>query len=158
MVREASLPNRVLLARSSALAAAFVLLSISGCGNGLATVTGQVTMNGEPIIGGDNVRATVYLFPEGGTGAPAVGLLNKEGRYKVSTGSQPGVFPGSYVVTISASELIPSRIEGEAGGGRAITPRRYADPSTSGLRVEVGDGSNEFDFDLVGPPPGKRRR
>ena len=140
--------------------ASALLPLLSGCGDGLANVSGQVTLNGSPLAGSDTVRGTVYFFPEGGTGAPAVGLVDGEGEYALSTGSKGGVSPGAYVVTVSATELIPPKIAGEAPGGRAITPRRYADPSQSGFRVDVAPGSNVFDFALEGemkPTRGRRR-
>ena len=132
--------------------------SLPGCGNGLSDVSGHITLNGQPLVGGGDMRTTVYFFPEGGTGAPAVGLTDEDGNYEIQTGSQEGVMPGSYLVTISASKLIPPRVPGEAAGGKPLTPRKYANPSTSGLRVEVAPGSNEFDFALEGNPPGRRRR
>ncbi|MEM8495152.1 MAG: hypothetical protein AAF663_07160 [Planctomycetota bacterium] len=120
-----------------------------------------MSVDGEPLPGGGSVSGTVFFFPEGGTGAPAVGSLDADGRYSVRTGSQGGILPGPYLVTVSAAEIIPAKTKGAAPGGRPITPRRYADPAKSGLRVNVADGSNEFDFDLDGtpdPPPRRRRR
>lgn len=137
---------------------ATALSTFVGCGNGMATVSGQVTLNGEPLAGGNDIRGTVYFFPEGGTGAPAVGLLDEDGRYRIQTGSQRGVQPGAYLVTISASQLIGTRVEGVPPAGRVITPRKYADPSKSGFRVDVASGSNEFDFEMVGEPPRSRKR
>ncbi len=134
------------------------VLTLAGCGNGLANVSGQITLNGSPLAASETVRGTVYFFPEGGTGAPAVGLVDAEGEYSLSTGSEGGVSPGAYLVTISASELIPAKIPGEAPGGRAITPRKYADPSQSGFRVQVASGSNVFDFALEGQPTPIRNR
>lgn len=132
--------------------------SLSGCGNSLSQVSGGVTIDGEPIAGGENVRATVYFYPEGGTGTPAIGLLDESGQYEISTGSQSGIQPGSYVVTISATEIIPAKQQGEAPTGRPITARKYADPRLSGFRVEVEPGSNTFDFDLEPVQRTRRRR
>jgi len=156
------MPNRRFCMRAQRLAACFVLGSallatISGCGNSLSKVSGQVTMAGEPIAGGDGVRATVYFYPEGGIGTPAIGILDSDGRYEIATGSQTGMEPGAYVVTISATQIIPSK-GGGAPSGRRITAPKYGDPKQSGFRVEVGKGSNEFDFDLEPPVKQRRRR
>lgn len=121
---------------------------VTGCGNGLATVSGEVSLDGEPLRGGDGVRAMVYLYPEGGSGAPAVGLVDESGKYSVSTGTKQGVAPGAYLVSISASELIGKEEVGVPRAGRRITPAHYADPRQSDLRVEVSPGSNTFDFAL----------
>ena len=122
--------------------------AVTGCGSGLANVTGQVTLDGQPIVGGSDVRGTIYLYPEGGLGAPASGILDEEGRYDISTGTRGGVAPGPYLVSISAIQIIPPRIEGDAPGGRPLTPRKYANPNQSGYRVDVAAGSNTFDFAL----------
>lgn len=131
--------------------AGFVLLilpAILGCGNGLAQVTGTVTLDGQPLRGGGDVRAMVYLHPEGGTGAPAVALIDESGQYRVSTGAESGVLPGPYLVSISASQLTGDDAVGVPRSGRRITPDRYADPRTSGLRIDVGAGENTYDFEL----------
>ena len=39
-----------------------------GCGNSLASVSGKVTLDGKPIQGGNDVRATVYFNPAGAGG------------------------------------------------------------------------------------------
>lgn len=134
-----------------------VLPVVVGCGNGLASVSGEVSLDGEPLRGGGEVRAIVYLYPEGGSGAPAVGLVDDAGEYSVMTGTKDGVAPGSYLVSISASELIGEDIPGVPRSGRRITPPHYADPRQSDLRVQVAEGSNEFDFALDSTPVKKRR-
>ncbi len=129
-----------------------------GCGNGLASVEGTVTLDGQPLAGGGDTRAMIYLFPEGGTGAPAVGLLDDAGEFTISTGTKVGVKPGPYVVTISASKLVGDRTPGVPRSARRLTPPKYADPNKSGFRVDVEPGSNEYEFALESPPPSRRRR
>lgn len=134
-----------------------------GCGDGLASVRGQVLLDGAPLTGGGDTRAMVYLYPEGGTGAPAVGLVDENGEFSVSTGAKRGVEPGAYLVTISASRLIGEDVPGVPRSAERLTPPKYADPRRSGLRVEVDEGSNEYEFALKSEPviernPRRRRR
>ncbi len=136
----------------------FTGLALSGCGNGLASVTGSVSIDGQPITGGESTRAMVYFFPESGTGAPAIGIINDSGEYRMRLGSRTGVVPGTYIVTISATELVQSKNPDLPPSGRLISPRRYKDPKTSGLKAEVAAGSNEFDFDLVPDPKPTRSK
>jgi hypothetical protein len=129
---------------------ALVCLAISGslvgCGNNLAQVAGYVTVDGEPLRGGPDVKATVYFQPSAG-GAPAVGIVDGEGKYNLSTGSQQGVAPGEYLVTCSASQIIASPTGGTPGGKRVTDPK-YASTQTSGLRFSVQEGPNQYDIAL----------
>lgn len=134
------------------------LPTVVGCGSGLAKVSGAVTMDGEPLRSGGDVRAMVYFYPEDGTGAPAVGLVDEAGQYSIATGTQNGVKPGAYLVSISASQLLGEAEIGVPRSGRRITPAKYADPRQSGLRVEVAKGSNTFDFALEADQPSRRTR
>src|SRR5262245_14649783 len=89
-----------------------------GCGNGLSTVNGTVTLDGRPLAGSEKLRGTVQFSPEDGHGTNAVGYLDENGHYDLSSGSRVGVLPGKYLVTIAANEIIPPKIAGGAPGGR----------------------------------------
>jgi len=119
----------------------------NGCGNDLAQVTGVVTVDGQPLRGGGDVRVTVIFQPSTGNGRVAVGLANADGEYRLSSGSEQGVVPGDYVVTCSAIELVRTP-GGGAAGARAITDPSYANSRTSGFRFTVQPGKNEFDLAL----------
>jgi hypothetical protein len=125
------------------------LTSFSGCGNGLASVSGSVTLDGQPLRGGNGVRGTVTFQPKSGQGATAVGNLDENGKFVLSTGSQKGVAPGDYLVACSATQIIPSKNPGGTPSGRRVTPLKYADAQTSGLQFTVQSGGNEFELPLV---------
>jgi hypothetical protein len=131
-------------------AAALMLLALTGCGSGLAEVSGVVTVDGQPLRGGSDVRATVCFQPTTGGGLTAVGLLDENGVYRLSSGSQEGVLPGEYLVTCSATQLVRGP-DGSAAGGRRITNPVYANAKTSGLKFTVEPGSNEFNLTLNAP-------
>src|SRR5262245_11309935 len=58
--------------RVSAVGAASLLfLALSGCGSKLAQVTGVVTVDGQPLRGGNDVRATVVFQPTTSAGTAA---------------------------------------------------------------------------------------
>jgi hypothetical protein len=126
-----------------------VLLALGGCGNGLSQVSGQVTLDGQPVHGGKgDVRVTVQFQPADGVGANAIGLADEEGNYKVATGSQIGIRPGDYFVTCSVSTL---------GRGGPVADPKYANAKTSGLRFTVQPGKNEFKIQLQSPSKTGRR-
>jgi hypothetical protein len=107
-----------------------------------------VTLDGEPLRGGDNVHGTVYYQPASGGGAAAVGLLDENGHYTLSSGSKTGVAPGEYLVTCSATQIIPANQPGGTPSGRRITDPNYANARTSGFKFTVAPGKNEFNLAL----------
>ena len=119
-------------------------VTLSGCGNGLAQVSGQVTLDGQPVHGGKgDTRVTVQLQPADGVGATAVGLADENGNYKIATGSQAGIKPGDYYVSCSVSTL------GVAG---PVADPKFANTKTSGLKLTVQPGKNEYNIPLQRPP------
>ena len=118
-----------------------------GCGDRLATVTGHVTLDGEPLAGGPELRGIVQFNPAGGSGVTATAYLDAEGKYRLATGSQDGIMPGPYEVAISATRIIYGQ-PGEAPSGRPVTLRRYAKAKDSGFTADVAPGRNTFDFEL----------
>jgi hypothetical protein len=130
------------------------LAPFTGCGNNLADVGGTVTLDGQPLRGGSGVRATVVFQPVSGSMTGAVGIVDENGRYRLSTGSGEGAAPGDYLVTCSATQIIPSKQPGGTPTGRRITDPKYANAKTSGLQFTVQPGINEFDIALEARPGG----
>lgn len=126
-------------------------LMVSGCGNGLSQVSGIVTMDGQPLNAGDDVHATIFFQPASG-GPSAAGVLNADGEYSLSSGSQKGVAPGEYLVTVSATKLIPTQNPGETPTGKLISHPKYVSAKTSGLRFQVTEGRNEINVPIESAP------
>lgn len=124
-----------------------VLGALSGCGNGLADVSGTVTLDGQLLRGGQGVVATVMFQPVSGNGNPAVGNVDPDGRYQLFTGVRSGTAPGEYVVTCAATQVVPSK-DGGAASGKALTDPKYASAQTSGLKCTVQSGDNAYDIAL----------
>lgn len=143
------------MVRTSNAAHALMVASLltAGCGNDYdAFVTGRVTLAGAPLT-----RGTVSFMPQS-AGPPASGSIAADGIYELRTGRAESISSGPYIVTVTANEP-PTQAQGEDGGplplGKAITPRWYADPATSGLAYTVKPGKNEINLDLsTTPPPG----
>lgn len=129
--------------------AAACCLLLAGCGSDLGQVSGTVTLNGEPLRGGNGVRATVVFQPLAAGGVPAVGNVGPEGEYSLFSGAKEGVVPGEYAVTCTASQKVAGRDPTAAPTGRRITDPKYGNPQTSGLQFTVQPGSNEFNIALA---------
>lgn len=138
---------------------AFVALSIAvgGCGGAFdATVSGEVTLDGEPISTG-----TVTFKPTG-NGSMAYAKIDESGTYRLRTGREIGLPPGEYQVTVVAREQSREAYGKEGGpppAGKMITPEWYRSTDSSGLSFQVESGSNQIDLSLTTePPPGWNSR
>ena len=123
------------------------LLFASGCSNSnAASVSGTVTLDGQPLAG-----ANVSFYPDGGSGAPANGQTDAQGRYSLSTGTDVGLAPGKYVAVVVATKEPPQPYD--ATGAEIppipITPAKYADTAKSDLKVDVKAGKNDVPLALV---------
>jgi len=109
-----------------------VLLGCSQTPEGVAEVTGTVTMDQEPLS-----NAVVTFIPVEG-GRPSTGKTDESGAYRlVYTREAFGALTGEHDVEISTLE----------SQGEEIVPNKYN--SKSQLTETVEPGSNEIDFDLT---------
>ena len=130
----------------------FAAVATAGCGDGLAKVSGTVTLDGQPIVGGSGVHGSVNFYPANGSGVPAVGIIDASGRYKLMSGSRNGTEPGAYLVSIAMNIITLPTKPSEMPQPTLITPKKYASMSESGLRAEIKAGSNTLDFDMSSKP------
>ncbi len=122
----------------------------AGCGGGppqpLAPVTGKVTFNGQPLPTG-----TLIFMPKAG-GPPAIGMIDKEGAFKMTTDDFEGAVPGVHTVMISALKE-----NGDFAPQTELIPQKYG-TEQSGLTADVkADQPNVIDFKLEGAVPKPRR-
>lgn len=123
------------------------ILSGCGSGNGLAPVTGRVTLDDKPIEG-----AAVLFQPDSG-GVPATGVTGANGEFELTTsglgsGATIGKNGVSVAKTVSVqpnrkiedSEIVPMKSE---------TPVRYASPKTSGISIDVKPGMDPVELKLI---------
>lgn len=123
-------------------------VAIAGCSDGLGKVAGTVTIDNQPVAGGPELYGTVTFTPASG-GAPGVGIIDGSGHYSVSTGAQKGVAPGTYLVSIAVRQVKPPTNQDALPQATLISPKKYLNSATSGLREEIKAGSNTCDFALT---------
>ncbi len=109
-----------------------------------APVSGLITLNGEPVAG-----ASVVFAPRKKNGSAAAGTTDAAGMFKMTTfQAGDGVIPGGYSVAIS--KIVTIDEDAKTRQERHLLPPKYAEPSTSGLTVEVAaEGRNMFDIELA---------
>ena len=90
---------------------------ITGCSkSGLVRVEGIVVLDNQPVP-----EATVLFIPEGGTGQPAQGMTDENGKFQLTTFKEnDGALPGAYKVTVTKSVPPSQPPEAEPGDSRSI--------------------------------------
>jgi hypothetical protein len=119
-----------------------------GCGDGLARVSGTVTLDGQPLAGGSGMSGMVNFYPESGSGVSAAGMIDESGNYELRSGSREGIEPGTYLVGVTMNRITMPTTPGGMPQPTLITPKKYASVTQSGFREEVKPGRNTFDFAL----------
>lgn len=126
----------------AATTAAILLVVLTGCGGSAstATVTGTVTLDGEPLAEG-----AIVTRPEAGRGAQ--GLI-RNGQFTLGTMSgSDGAIVGLHKVAIVAHEKGQAGPEGKPG--KLLVPERYTNPESSGLTIDVTAGNNTPKLELT---------
>lgn len=125
------------------LLAAFMLISIVGCGGGnqsdLARVTGTVLVDGQPAPAG--VKLEFDPVTQGVRGSTAV--TDASGAYEaVYSISRNGVRLGECVVKLAVPEVAPSK---PGQKPKLPFPEKYYQEIR---RVDITGGSNQLDFEI----------
>ena len=133
--------------KAAAVAAAAMSLFVSGCGGGGGTVSGTVTLDGNPL------RLGVVTFHPVAGGPAAIGPVTKDGTFELTIGNDVTIPPGDYLVTVDAGEPTPYEMPVGAAPKpppppKRITPDKYANKDTTDLKVTVKAGSNKIPLDL----------
>lgn len=128
----------------AAVVAAAGLVALAGCSRTTGTVTGVVSVSGQPVSGGG---VTFHPLEKGPS---AVGTIGPDGRYALAVGTAGGLPPGEYRVTVVGYPELPpwDHSKGAPPAPPVITHAKYGDLATTTLVRTVAAGPNEFDFDL----------
>jgi hypothetical protein len=126
-----------------------------GCGDSsrvtTVAVTGRITVDGQPLKA---ANATVVFKPVKANPSPyePYGSIDENGRYTLLIHpEQKGAEPGRYKVIVAAFEAPANerrRLMTPAKNHRLLVNRRYGDPKTSGLEIEVVHNPAPGAYDL----------
>lgn len=133
------------MASSAFVCLSLVLPLMLGCQGGstevpatVGGISGTVTFNDQPVTEGQVVFRNVELNTE------VVGNLDAEGKY-----SATGVVVGKALVSVRPLPP-PTTMDATQppAPDPANIPKKYRDPKTSGLELEVTEGAMTFDIQM----------
>jgi len=123
--------------------ALFVAMSLgvfvlTGCGGGVTSVSGQVTLDGKPVEG-----ATVTFITEDGKQS-ATGQTDAEGNFSLSDSGKPGVRSGSYKVLVTRSKPVTAPGEGASQEDMQKAMKKIADEDAKAAAAKAAKpGGND---------------
>jgi hypothetical protein len=118
----------------AAIPLCFALLAV-GCGPPMGSVSGTVTMDGQPAE-----AIQVDFQPVAGDAGGAMGVTDAQGNYTLYyPGEKTGAPPGEYIVRLTGAER-------ESSPGLVVPPKYNTE---SDLKRTVEAGSNDFDFEIT---------
>ncbi len=126
--------------------AVLLLLGLSGCGNRMRSVEGQVVFtDGKPLTGG----LVIFDPVESGQRSTAArGEIGPDGKFRMGTlAASDGVLEGTYRVTIAP----PLPANPNDLGRVLVIPPKYEDPEKSGLTFRVTGSHGDYKITLDRP-------
>lgn len=124
-----------------------------GCSELPNTISGQVTLDGQPLTLEDDAHGTVVFQPANRQGPTLNGVISRNGEYQLTAGSMRSIDPGLYLATVSVVKIVPANSAASMPIGQRIIPERYSKSDQSGLRVIVGEGANRIELKLESEEP-----
>jgi len=113
---------------------------VTGCGDGRPTrvpVSGRVLIDGQPLEHG-----RIRFYPA--SNRPASAALGPDGRFSLTTYEfGDGCVQGKHPVSVSGTKLSNPTTQ------RWYAPKKYAQPSSSGLEFEVTEATDEATIELT---------
>jgi hypothetical protein len=108
-------------------------------------VTGRVTVDDRAAPIG-----MVTFYPaDGDLSRPTpVGQIQPDGTYTLKVGSKPGLPAGEYDVAVMVMDTPAPPKDKQPPAAIPLSPKRYADPKTSGFHFTVKPGENVIDLPL----------
>jgi hypothetical protein len=135
------------LASPLLLAAATLVLMAAGCGSSgptLLPVKGAVTIDGKPAKEGG-----VTFHNAANQMIQLVTSIRPDGTYVLMSNREEGAPAGEYVVTVLVSET-PMTSDGKYSGlPKTVSNRKFANPATTPLKVEVKEDAAPNAYDLA---------
>lgn len=118
-------------------------MGCGGSGPTLLPVHGKVTIDGKAAKeGGVTFRSVQNQMLQ------LVGAIRPDGTYMMLHNRDEGAPPGEYIVTVLVTETAMTPEGKYTGLPKTVSNRKFADPRTTPLKVEVKEGAAPEAYDL----------
>lgn len=132
----------------STVAVLLLVGALSGCGSKdpfpLAPVHGTVTYKGKPV----ELGRVVFVPAKGTPGPQAIGKIEPDGSFRMTTANLDGAAIGQHVVTVHCRREPTPEEARKLVITESLIPLQYASEDGSPLSVQVKDGWNELPIEL----------
>jgi hypothetical protein len=137
-------------ATTSRFGAATVFFSVvGGLVSGCSRSSQESQVSGQVLLDGNRIGPGSVVFSPVADGKPAIGSIESDGSYSVSTSHEVGLGAGKYKVTVSIREVPQNVKRGDRPPpGKPLIPEKYEDSATSGLEYDIAPGRNTIDIEL----------
>lgn len=134
------------LRRAAAVLVALAALAATSCKKprDIAPVYGKVTFNNTPVTEG----LVIFQSTEDGVLTSAAAKIQSDGSYRVKVMEGDGLYLGNYEIRLSppvVAELEMTKTPPKAPTTANI-PERYRSFNSSGLKLTIKTGDNQFDI------------
>jgi hypothetical protein len=131
-------------------AAGLIALGFSGCGESYTQISKPIStvhpVKGQILLADGKPLTTGVVVLVSTSGQEFPGKLDSDGKFSIKIGDREGAPEGEYVVRLDA-EAATTGATGRAkkGTGNLPFPAKYADETTSDVKVTVKPGDNNLE-------------
>jgi hypothetical protein len=123
-----------------------LIVAASGCGGGLAQVTGRITYKGKPV------PSTQVTFQPADGSRPSKGLTDDDGKFMLKySRTEPGATRGPHKVFLSyvvSNEEELHKIEPKASDDLKAVIASYSDPEKTTLKYDITRNGQYIEINL----------
>jgi hypothetical protein len=130
-------------------AAALLCEMVVGFAAGCTRSSQEAQVSGNVSLDGKQIGPGIIAFAPVGNGTPAIGPIDHDGSYSMSSSHEIGLGAGKYKVGVSIREVPLNVKRGDRPPpGKLLIPEKYEDSAKSGLEYDVAPGSNTINIEL----------
>src|SRR5271157_4229173 len=126
-------------------AAGLMISGLSGCGGPTYSTATLYPVNGQILLSDGKPLTSGHVVLVSNQGVEFPGKVGSDGRFSIKSGAGDGAPEGEYRVRIHPEPQPVSAGRAQKGAASLPFPAKYADETTSDLKVTVRPGENDLE-------------